>query len=169
MKRICFSLCVVFFFTAAYAQNTIPKAQTLFIYNFALLTEWPQQYRNGPFIIGVIGESDIFNELKSYTADKRVGSQQIKVMQFDSAEEITTCHMLFIPFSQTRLISKINTHLNGNSTLLITEKNGALNAGSAINFIIIQEKMKFEISIENANKNGIRISSELQEMAALTI
>ncbi len=169
MKRICFTLCVVFLFTTAYMQNTIPKAQTLFIYNFALLTEWPQQYLNGPFVIGVIGESDIFSELNSYTADKRVGSQQIKVVQFDSAEEITTCHMLFIPFSQTRLLSKINAHLNGNSTLLITEKNGALNAGSAINFIIIHEKMKFEINVENANKNGIKLSSKLQEMAALTL
>ncbi len=79
MKRICFTLCVVFLFTTAYMQNTIPKAQTLFIYNFALLTEWPQQYLNGPFVIGVIGESDIFSELNSYTADKRVGSQQIKL------------------------------------------------------------------------------------------
>ncbi len=77
--------------------------------------------------------------------------------------------MLFIPFSQTRLLSKINAHLNGNSTLLITEKNGALNAGSAINFIIIHEKMKFEINVENANKNGIKLSSKLQEMAALTL
>lgn len=146
-------------------QNTIPKAQTLFIYNFSRLIEWPASYRSGPFIIGVIGDSDVIRELESYTNGKKVGTQDIEVRQFNSTSEITTCHILFVPFSRTREIPSINRILTGKSTLLITEKNGALDEGSAINFVIVQEKMKFEVKPENANKYGIKFSSKLTEMA----
>ena len=168
MKRFCLSLCVVFIFATAYVQNTIPQAQTLFIYDFSALIEWPQDYQNGPFIIGVIGESQIYEELKNYTAAKNVHSQNIQVVQFNSEEEISKCHILFVPFSKTRLIPKINKSLAGQSTLLITEKNGALSAGSAINFVIVHEKIKFEVNAENAYKCGLRLSPELKEMAYLS-
>ena len=55
--------------------------------------------------------------------------------------------------------------LNGKSTLIITEKAGALEDGSAINFVIIEDKLKFELKPENAIKFGIKFSSKLQEMS----
>ncbi|MBN1159326.1 MAG: YfiR family protein [Bacteroidales bacterium] len=169
MKRFFITLCAVFIFTTAYLQNTIPKAQTLFIHDFTLLTEWPESYRSGPFVIGVFGDSEILGELESYMEGRKVGSQNIRVVQFNSAEEISKCHILFIPFSMTRMIPEIRKHLDGKSTLLVTERSGALEAGSAINFVIICEKMKFEVKSENAYKYGISLSSELREMAAIAM
>jgi hypothetical protein len=58
--------------------------------------------------------------------------------------------------------------LNEKSTLIITEKAGALDAGSAINFVISEDKLKFELKPENAVKFGIKFSSKLQEMATQT-
>jgi hypothetical protein len=55
--------------------------------------------------------------------------------------------------------------MNGKSTLIITEKNGGLDEGAAINFIILEDKMRFELKPENANKYGIKFSSKLQEMS----
>ncbi|MBN2481650.1 MAG: YfiR family protein [Bacteroidales bacterium] len=169
MKRFWITLCAVFVFTTAYMQNTIPRAQTLFIYNFCLLTEWPDGYRTGPFIIGVLGDSEITGELESYMSDRKVGSQNIRIVQFNASKDITRCHILFVPFSKTRMIPEISRHLAGKSTLLVTERSGALDAGSAINFVIVREKMKFEVRTENADKYGISLSSELQEMAALAM
>jgi hypothetical protein len=132
------------------------------------LIEWPANYKTGPFVIGVYGSSNIFDELKTYTTGKRVGSQPIAVKSFNSPAEISTCHILVIPFNSTKQMSNIVPSLNGKSTLIITEKSGAISKGSAINFVIIGNSLKFELSPSNATKYGIKLSSKLSEMAFKT-
>src|SRR3989304_9297660 len=102
MKKIVTTLIALFFVTAAYVQTTIPKAQTLFIYNFSRLIEWPASYRTGSFIIGILGSSEVAAELESYTKGKKVGAQVIEIMRYKTPEEITNCHILFVPFSKTK-------------------------------------------------------------------
>jgi hypothetical protein len=165
MKKILTTVIALFFASVAYMQTTIPKAQTLFIFNFSRLIEWPANYKTGPFVIGVLGVSEVANELEIYTRGKKVGSQDITVVRFKTPQEISTCHILFIPFSKTKQLGEVIGVLAGKSTLIITEKDGALAEGSAINFVVLEDKMKFELKPENANKFGIKISSKLQEMA----
>ena len=150
---------------SAFGQTGIPKAQALFIYNFSRLIEWPPDYKNGPFVIASMGTSSTLDELTSYTTGKMVGNQPITVKRFNSPDEITTCHILFVPFSKTRELPEILTQLKNKSTLIITEKNGGIDDGAAINFVIIGDKLKFEIKTENATKYNIKLSSKLSEMA----
>jgi hypothetical protein len=165
MKKTLATIIALLFASVAYMQTTIPKAQTLFIYNFSRLIEWPANSRSGPFIIGVLGASEVTVELEAYTKGKKVGAQDINVIRYKTPQEITTCHILFVPFSKTKQVPEILGILNGKSTLIITEKAGALDEGSAINFVILQDKMKFELKPENAVKFGIKFSSKLQEMS----
>ncbi len=147
------------------SQTGIPRAQAMFIYNFSRLVEWPTSYKSGQFVIGVFGASATFNELTSYTANKAVGSQKIVVKKFESAAEIGQCHILFVPFNKTKQMSEITSTLGSKSTLLICEKNGAVDSGAAINFIVIGDKLKFEVSMDNATSKNIKMSSKLSEMA----
>ena len=155
-------------FRSAMGQTGIPKAQALFIYNFSRLIEWPADYKNGPFVIASVGSSSTLDEIKDYTNGKMVGSQPIAVKKFDSPSDITTCHILFVPYSKTRELPEILTHLKDKSTLIISEKNGAIDEGAAINFVIIGDKLKFEIKPENVTKYNIKLSSKLSEMAYKT-
>ena len=165
MKKTLVTFIALLFASVAYMQTTIPKAQTLFIYNFSRLIEWPANYRTGPFVIGVLGSPEVSSELEIYTKGKKVGSQDISIIRYKSPQEISICHILFVPFSKTKQVPEILGILNGKSTLIITEKAGALEEGSAINFVILQDKMKFELKPENAIKFGIKFSSKLQEMS----
>lgn len=149
----------------AFLQTTIPKAQTLFIYNFSRLIEWPAAYRTGNFVIGVLGTTDVATELELYTKGKKVGTQTIEIIRYKLPSEIQNCHILFIPFARTKQITEVIAVMNSKSTLIITEKNGALEEGAAINFVIMADKMKFELKAENASRYGIKFSSKLQEMS----
>ena len=153
----------------SYSQMGIPKAQAMFIFNFCRLIEWPAPYRTGPFKIAVLGTTAVADELEIYTKGKKIGTQEIQIIRFKAVEEISSCHILFVPFARSKQLTAISTALQGTgkSVLIITEKSGALNEGSAINFIIQDDKLKFEMKGENASKNGIKVSSKLQEMAML--
>lgn len=156
--------CGILFMNIA-AQTEIPKAQAMFIYNFSRLVEWPANYKSGPFIIGFVGSSATYEQMSAFSTGKSVGSQAISVQKFASVDDISTCHILFIPFSKTKDMVNILAKVQGKSTLLITEKHGALNNGSAINFVIFDDKLKFEFKPENATKYQIKVSSKLNEMA----
>lgn len=147
------------------SQTGIPRAQAMFIYNFSRLIQWPESYRSGQFVIGVYGNANTFDELKNYTANKAVGSQKITVKKFSAPAEIGQCHILFVPFGRTKQIPEITGALGNKSTLIISEKNGAIEKGAAINFVIIGDKLKFEVSPGNATSKNIKLSSKLSEMA----
>lgn len=166
MKKIFTTTIALFFIVStAYMQTAISKAQTLFIYNFSRLIEWPSNYRTGNFVIGTLGTTEVSDELEAYTKGKRVGTQTIEIIRYKNPEEIQTCHILFIPFARTKQISEVLDKIKGKSTLVITEKSGGLDDGAAINFVIVQDKMRFELKPENATKYGIKFSSKLNEMA----
>jgi hypothetical protein len=167
MKKIVITVILLFitFPGVLFAQTSIPRAQAMFIYNFSRLIEWPASYKTGSFVIGIFGSSSVANELNSYTAGKKVGTQTIAVQELRSIDEISKCHILFIPFSNTKQLGQIVAKVDNMSTLIITEKNGAIDMGSAINFLIIGDKLKFEVKQTNASRYGIKVSSKLQEMA----
>jgi hypothetical protein len=149
----------------SFSQTDLSKAQSMFIYNFSRLIEWPASYKTGPFIIGVFGSSSIVDELKTYTSGKSVGNQPIMVKAYKNIADISACHILFVTFSETKQLQNIVPQLASKSTLIITEKNGAIDQGSAINFVVIGDKLKFEMSPGNATKYEIKVSSKLNEMA----
>jgi hypothetical protein len=49
--------------------------------------------------------------------------------------------------------------------LIICEKNGAIDDGAAVNFIVVGDKLKFEIKPATAESKQIKMSSKLNEMA----
>jgi hypothetical protein len=165
MRKIFIVFLYIVIGSGTFAQEEISKAQAMFIYNFSRLTEWPASYKSGPFIIGVLGSSATFDELESYVVGKKVGAQPISVVKFASAADISNCNILFIPFSKTKMLSSILPILVGKSSLIITEKNGAIEEGSAINFTVVGDKLKYEFKPDNVTKYQIKCSSKLNEMA----
>ncbi|MFO7656600.1 MAG: YfiR family protein [Bacteroidales bacterium] len=169
MKRI-FTLMVLIGIGIQYlmGQASIPKTQAMFIYNFSRLIEWPATYKTGSFVIGVLGSGDITGELNTYTTGKKVGVQDIVVKQYKDPAEIDKCHILFLTFAKSRNIGDLANVLSNKSTLIIAEKNGLIEEGAAINFIVVGDKLKFELSQKNTEKYGIKYSAKLIEMAFKT-
>lgn len=158
-------ICLQSMFWRAGAQSSVAQAQAVFIYNFTRLIEWPSDYKTGDFIIGVYNANDLYSEIKSFTNGKSVGSQPISVVKFTGAQAITKCHILFVPFGKTKELSAILGALGGSKTLIITEKKGSLEEGATINFVIVDDKLKFELKSGNASKLGLKINSNLENMA----
>jgi hypothetical protein len=169
MKKILSIVIAIFLTSTAYMQTSIPKAQSLFIYNFSRMIEWPASYRTGDFIIGILGTTEVATELEIYTKAKKVGTQNIQIIRYTTPAEIQQCHILFIPFARTKQLPEVISALGSKSTLIIAEKSGALAEGAAINFVLMDDKMKYELKPENAQKSGIKFSAKLQEMASGTI
>jgi hypothetical protein len=50
--------------------------------------------------------------------------------------------------------------------LLVTECANGLQAGSIINFRVVEERVRFDVSLDAADRNHIRLSSRLLTVAS---
>lgn len=150
----------------AFSQaNSISQAQSLYIYNFSRLIQWPAGNQTGDFVIGVVGDDALYKSLLSYVTNKKVGTQPIAVKKFDSPESVTRCHIIYIGNSKVSAFDAVVERLRGSNSLIITSRKGMVNMGSAIDFFMDQDKLKYVINTTNAEKYNLTVSKSLQDMA----
>lgn len=165
MKKFVLLLGIICLIGIGSISAQIAKYQSMFIYNFAQNIEWPKAYQAGDFKIGVLGNSVVLPELENIAKTYKVGNQSIKVIKYKTADQIANCHILFVPKQKSAEIGKVLSKISKYNTLLITEKEGFANAGSAINFVIKSGQLKFELNNNNASKKGLSVSAYLKKLA----
>lgn len=145
--------------------SNVSQAQTMFIYNFSRLIQWPAGSSSGDFVIGVVGDNEIYTSLVAFVSNKKVGSQSIIVKRFDDPQSITRCHIIFVGDSKVSRLNEVISKLQGSNSLIITERKGMINSGSAIDFFMDQDKLRFVMNAGNAAKYNLIVSKSLQDMA----
>jgi hypothetical protein len=145
--------------------NSVSQAQSMFIYNFCRLIQWPASSGSGEFVIGVLGSNDVYTSLTAFVANKKVGALPIVVKKFDDPQQLTRCQILFVGNSRVSKLNEILSRLQDANSLIITEKRGMVNSGSAIDFFMDEDRLRFVMNIENAEKNRLIVSKSLQDMA----
>lgn len=176
MKRVAAILISLFCISADYVRMPIlqdpnasnAKLKASYIYNFTKYIDWPDKYKQGTFVIGVLGSSSFYNDLTALLSTKTVGAQKFEIKSFISAESVSgVCHVLFIPSENSSLLPDVLKKLKNNSTLIVTEKSGLAKQGSAINFVVENNKQKFELNKTNIEKYNLKVSNTLLSLAVL--
>lgn len=145
--------------------SQVSNAQAMFLLNFSRLIKWPDTQSQGEFIFGVLGDQEVYNSLVAITAGKKVGLQPIVVKLYKDTKEIATCHVLFVSNSKISQFSDVLTRVQNKGSLVVTEKKGMVNSGSTIDLILAGDKLRYVLNEENARKNNLVLSKNLQDMA----
>lgn len=146
------------------AQELNYKVHAMFIYHFTKYIEWPQDASKKEFVIGVYGYSPIISELEELIESKRAISKNIVIKELNAKSELASCDIIFVPNSKTAKVPLIKEKIAGLPTLLITEKEGECKKESCVNFVVVDDKLKFEINKNNFAKTNLKISSELLKL-----
>ncbi len=151
-------------------QGQVAKYKAVFTLNFIRYIGWPDDAKEGDFVIGVLQDSDIARRIDQQTGGKKFGFQTVVVKEFNSVAEMTDCQVLFVSDRSNfaRNASQIKQKL-GKSSLIVTESEGATENGAMINFVVRNEVLKFEIHKGNASSAGLQISSRLENMSSAIV
>jgi len=158
---------VVIFSNLSFGQKE--KYESLFIYNFTKYIKWPDDYNQGKFVIGVLGNSDIFESLNAManTKKKTASGASLEVYKFNSESEVSDCNILFISENMLGSLTAIDSQTNGKPILIVTDSPGMANQGSVINFIEKDGKIKFELNESKASSRNLVVSGSLTTLAIL--
>jgi hypothetical protein len=171
MKRIVFILLAwSVISTSLFAQTQKIVSYPKFISNsliiFSKYVNWPQNHKSGDFIITIVGNQEIFNELTANVSNMTVGAQSVVVKYCKRASDLSGySHIVFLAENNSVYIRKAVEMIGAENTLLVTSDDGLLSSGSGINFVEVDGLMKFEISKSNIQKRNLEIHSWLEKMA----
>lgn len=142
--------------------DTNARVKSVFIYNFTRYVEWPTDYQSGNFVITMFGtNAAMLAELTNMAKTKTVGAQKIEIKNTTTLDGIGKTNILYVTPDVATPIADIITKITGKSTLLVTEKPGYALKGAAINFVVVDNRQKFELNKANAEKYNLKVSAQL--------
>ena len=154
--------------SSAFAQERpIHEVYSMMVFNFVRYVQWPDHTTSGEFVIGVVGNGDVYNTLNTWYGGKPRGTKTYVIKKYSSASEVADCHVVFIDKSKSGEFEDINNKVKGKGTLIITDKNGLGEKGSSINFKTVDNKLKFELNQKALEASNLKVSGALSSMAIL--
>jgi len=163
--------CLLLFITlCGFSPQVASEAQeynlkAAFLYRFTNYIEWYSLAPEKEFTIGVLGDSPIYDALREIAKTKTVNNKKINVRHFNDLEEIKGCQILFISKNASNSWDEIVVKAKAENMLTISEEEGCAAKGMAINFVLANETLKFEINKTTIDILGLKISSQLLKLA----
>lgn len=144
------------------------KLEAAYMLKFLNYVEWPAASFSGPdapYLIGVAGDDTVAEELARISAGKLINGRPAQVRRVAASEPMEDIDMLFIGRGERTRQAALISRLRNRAVLTITAAEDGLDAGSIINFRIVENRLRFEVSLDAAERAGIRLSARLLGVA----
>jgi hypothetical protein len=152
---------------ASAAQFSSDAVKAAYLFRFASYVEWPEAARgDGPFVIGVVGAEEVFVHLENHLTGMSVQGRPARVRRVRSAADLGGVHILYVGARVFRGSRPIRELAIDKPILMVTDNPDGLDGGGVINFIEVNRNLRFEISVDAAERSGLRIDSALLSVAA---
>lgn len=141
-----------------------------FLYNFAKFVEWPPETMpsgSAPLVLGVVGEDPFGQVLEETIKGKTVNGQELVIRRFTRIQGASGCHILFISSSERKRLAEIIDGLRGSSVLTVSDMERFAQRGGIISFTMENNKVRFEVNLDSAERAGLKISSKLLTLAKI--
>ncbi|WLI91346.1 YfiR family protein [Massilia sp. R2A-15] len=167
-------LLALFCFNAVGAQsgadvaNLERNVKAAFLVKFLGYVDFPENAAptaGEPLVIGVLGDDAVAEELSRITAGRGMNGRQVAVRKLRQGEAPGKLHLLFIGDDDAAGIERALASVRQQPVLTVTETGRNLRLDSVINFRVIDERVRFEVSLEAAEKSNLKLSSRLLAVA----
>ncbi|MES2319168.1 MAG: YfiR family protein [Pseudomonadota bacterium] len=158
----------------AFGQSPAPasvperRVKAAFLYKFLGYTEFPAAAfadAAAPVVIGVTGADELAAELVRIVAGRTIQARPISVKVLRDGDSAAGVHLLFVGGSDSARVRQVLKTVQPTPMLVVSEADDGLQQGSVINFRVVDERVRFDVSLEAAEKNSIKLSSRLLTVA----
>jgi YfiR/HmsC-like len=146
----------------AYSEDSVKAA---YLYRFAGYVEWPNQSPDAPFVIDILGSPAIARELERLLPHHSIKNHPVQVREIRSLRELGNAQIVYVGTGHAQSLRALAPTPGLPAMLLVSDEEGGLSNGSALNFLTINRNVRFEVSLTAADRWGMKISSELLGVA----
>ena len=152
----------------AHAQVEVYALKAALLSKFGLYVEWPSSAFSSPtspFNLCIAGEDPFGKSLDKVVAGERINDRNVVSRRLKTVGRNSGCHILYIGGSDEQRGEQIIEAVRGGSVLTVSDAGGSTTAAGIIDFVIKDNRVRFDIDDEAAAQNGLVISSKLLSLA----
>lgn len=151
----------------AHEEDRLARFKAVFVYYFIDYIHWPTADSNEPFRIGLLGSSSLGAPLKEIASKRKVGKRNIQIQAYETLKDLKPCDLIFVTQTKKHLIDELSKRITDQNTLTISDGPGLAKLGIAINMVLVNGKLKFEINRQALDNANLKASSQLLKLAIL--
>lgn len=158
--------------SAAFGDDRSAEYQikAAFIYKFSSYVQWPDtstEARHNPFTIAVVGADVLAEYLAEMVKGREVEGRPIAVRALKEAneEDLAGVQVLFVGSFAEDDAGPALAIVKGRPVLTVTESDPSQPDGGVINFVVVDNKVRFDIALALAEQRKLKISARLLEVA----
>jgi hypothetical protein len=148
------------------AQFSVDAVKAAYLFRFAQYVEWPEAPSDAPFVIAVSGAEEVAVHLERLLPSMTVNNRRVVVRRVTRPQELDGVHILFVSAQAFNRTRPLRAAAIKKPILLVTEDEDGIDGGGVINFIEVNRNLRFEISLNAADRSGLKINSALLSVAA---
>jgi hypothetical protein len=148
------------------------QVKAAFLFNFAKFVEWPPDaFPSGdaPLQICVLGQDPFGRDFEQLIVEKTVNGHRLEVAHPEGVPQARACQILFIASSEKQRLREILQGLKGASVLTVGDTEGFAKMGGIINFVLDDNRVRFEINQKAAELAHLKLSARLLTVAKLVL
>lgn len=147
-----------------------PEAvEAAYLHKLPGFVEWPAQAfasPSSPIVVGVAGAPQVLEELSRIAKGRLVVGRSVEPRAVDLLADVPhDLHVLFIGPQAARSGRALVEAARAHHALVVTDLADGLDAGAAVAFVHIDGRLRFEVSLGNTRKCGLKLSSQLMGVA----
>jgi hypothetical protein len=144
------------------------RVKAAFLYQFIPYVEWPARAHRdaeSPIVIAVAGPEASVAEIEAVIDKRTVGGRPVVVRRWRDGDAQGGAHIVYVTRAESQRLGAIARAAQAAGTLVVSEQEGALDAGSMINFRLVDGRVRFDIALGAAERAGLRVSARLLSVA----
>lgn len=146
---------------SAHADEALERqVKAAYLYKFAGYVEWPDgalPRPDSPVVIGVAHDSALADQLEQMVAGRTASGHPLQVRRLRRGDSLAGVHMLFAGSPSGDLLAAARGH----PVLTVTDSSDAFALGSMINFLVADDRLRFEVALKPAAQAHLRISARM--------
>ena len=158
--------------TAAAQSASEYQVKAAFLFNFAKFVEWPANAfltADAPLQVCVLGQDPFGGDFEQMIEDKTVNGHRLEIAHPEGVPQARACQILFIVSSEKQKTRDILQGLAEVSVLTVGDTPGFAKMGGVINFVLDQNRVRFEINVKAAERAHLKLSARLLTVAKLIV
>ena len=115
--------------------------------------------------ICVLGEDPFGHDLDDIVRGQLAGDRTMAVRRLSQINREETCHVLFVGSPERERPERVIGTLRNAPMLTVSDGDDFAAAGGVIGLLIEDNKIRFDVNLEAAERAGLKISSKLLKLA----
>ncbi len=141
-----------------------------FLLNLTKFIYWPKKRlllnKRESLVLCFPGE-DPFNEILETARKESLLQMNLEIKKHVPNNQMKDCNVLFLTVKEDRRLKQILSEIKGYPVVTVADTDGFAYRGAMVNFVIVDNKIRFKVNRQSMESNPIKLSSEILDLSIM--